>query len=172
MKRRILIQRLRRTCKSNLAKEWLQMKLIYPVIFTETRKNILFEVPDLGIVSEANGENKKKADMATAIGMARDAIGLYLMALEEKGEAFPPSCRISDIDISEGCFADAGESIISLVDIDPVAYKSIYDNKTVRCNVTIKRWMKRAADAMDLNLSGVLQDALLEQLQHTEYGKG
>lgn len=37
------------------------MKVTYPVIFTDVNTNILVEVPDLGILTEANEEGKGKA---------------------------------------------------------------------------------------------------------------
>lgn len=52
------------------------MKGAYPVIFTDVDTNILVEVPDLGILTEANEEGKAKGTIADAIEMARDAIGL------------------------------------------------------------------------------------------------
>ncbi|WP_330420564.1 type II toxin-antitoxin system HicB family antitoxin [Roseburia sp. AM59-24XD] len=52
------------------------MKVTYPVIFTDVDTNILIEVPDLGILTEANEEGKPKGTMADAMMMARDAIGL------------------------------------------------------------------------------------------------
>ena len=47
------------------------MKAVYPVIFTDVDTNILIEVPDLGILTEANEEGKKKGTIADAIVMAR-----------------------------------------------------------------------------------------------------
>lgn len=38
------------------------MKVTYPVIFTDVNTNILVEVPDLGILTEANEEGKWKED--------------------------------------------------------------------------------------------------------------
>ena len=40
------------------------MKVAYPVIFTDVDMNILIEVPDLGIITEANEEGKAKGTMA------------------------------------------------------------------------------------------------------------
>ena len=36
------------------------MKVTYPVIFTDIKTNILIEVPDLNILTEANEEGKEK----------------------------------------------------------------------------------------------------------------
>lgn len=42
------------------------MKGAYPVIFTDVDTNILVEVPDLGILTEANEEGKAKGTIADA----------------------------------------------------------------------------------------------------------
>ena len=62
------------------------MKVAYPVIFTDVDTNILIEVPDLEILTEANEEGKPKGTLADAIMMARDAIGITCIEKEDKGE--------------------------------------------------------------------------------------
>ena len=63
------------------------MKVTYPVIFTEVDTNILIEVPDLEVLTEANEEGAEKASFADAIMMARDAIGISCIEAEDKGES-------------------------------------------------------------------------------------
>lgn len=53
------------------------MKNIYPVIFTDTKDIVLVEVPDLEILTEGQ-------DVLNAIEMARDAIALKGMTMENK----------------------------------------------------------------------------------------
>lgn len=38
------------------------------------------------------------------------------------------------------------------------------DNRMVRRNVTLPNWLNQAAEAADLNVSGVLQEALKQKL--------
>lgn len=52
------------------------MKSVYPVFFTITDTIILVEVPDLQILTEGN-------DMSDAIKMARDAIELMCVSMED-----------------------------------------------------------------------------------------
>lgn len=65
------------------------MKVAYPVIFTDMDTNILIEVPDLGILTEANEEGKTKGTIADAIMMARDAIGISCIEAEDRGDEVP-----------------------------------------------------------------------------------
>ena len=140
------------------------MKVTYPVIFTDIKTNILIEVPDLNILTEANEEGKEKASFADAIMMARDAIGLSCISAEDRGEPVAKASALNDIDLKKGTFAEDGESIVSLVDVDLQVYRRRLDNKAVRRNVTLPNWLNQEAEAANLNVSRVLQDALIQKL--------
>ena len=140
------------------------MKVTYPVIFTEVDTNILIEVPDLGILTQANDERKKKGSMADAIMMARDAIGISCIEAEDNDVKFNEASLLSQIDISKGTFADAGVSMVSLVDVDLDVYRRKVDNKVVRTNVTLPNWLKQEAEKAGINVSKVLQEALMSKL--------
>lgn len=140
------------------------MKAVYPVIFTEVETNILIEVPDLKLYTEANEEGAPKGTMADAIMMARDAIGLACISMEDKEETVPIASALEDVNISEGVFYEEGKSIISLVDVDLVAYRRKMDNKMVRRNVTLPNWLNLEAEKAQINVSKVLQEALMAKL--------
>ena len=71
------------------------MRKAYPVIFTQTQDVVLIEVPDLSILSEGK-------DIADAIEMARDAIGINIISRQDNNETVPEPSAISDIDIEKG----------------------------------------------------------------------
>ena len=133
------------------------MKAVYPVIFTQTDKNVLVEVPDLEILTEGT-------DIADAVEMARDAIGVTGISMQDHNEEIPQATDIRKIDVNTGTFFDAGKSIVSLVDIDFDAYRRKIDMKAVRRNVTLPNWLNTAAEAAHINVSKLLQDALMEKL--------
>jgi len=140
------------------------MKAAYPVIFTEVETNILIEVPDLKLYTEANGEGEPKGTMADAIMMARDAIGLACISIENKGEEIPTASALEDIHISNGTFYGEGKCLVSLVDVDLVIYRRKMDNKMVRRNVTLPNWLNQEAEKARINVSKVLQEALMTKL--------
>lgn len=140
------------------------MKAIYPVIFTEDSTNILIEVPDLGILTEANEEGAGKATIADAISMARDAIGLSCITKEDAGKSLPEPTPLGEIDIAKGVFYEEGTSFVSIVDVDLVTYRRKVDNKAVRRNVTLPNWLNVEAEKAHINVSKVLQDALMNVL--------
>lgn len=133
------------------------MKAIYPVIFTQTDDCVLVEVPDLEILTEGK-------DMQDAIEMARDAIGVTGISMQDHGETIPEATKVDQIDKSAGTFAEDGESIVSLVDIDFDVYRKKVDMKTVRRNVTLPNWLNLEAEAAHINVSKVLQEALMLKL--------
>lgn len=140
------------------------MKVTYPVIFTRTDTNILIEVPDLRIMTEANEDGAERATLADAISMARDAIGIRCITDEDDGISVKPASDMSEIDIASGTFAGEGSNYLSLVDVDLSEYRKKLDNKVVRRNVTLPNWLNREADKAGINVSKVLQDALAERL--------
>ena len=136
------------------------MKQVYPVIFTQLndeKNTVLIEVPDLEILTEGFG-------MADAVDMARDAIGLKGICYEDEGKEIPQPRKLADIDINKGTFAEDGASCASLVDIDFTEYRRRVDNKTVRRNVTLPNWLNQEAEKAHINVSRVLQDALMMKL--------
>lgn len=140
------------------------MKVAYPVIFTDLETNILIEVPDLGILTEANEEGKEKGTMAEAIAMVRDAIGLSCISAQDDGKECVAASDFSRIDIKNSTFYEEGKSFVSLVDVDLTVYRRMIDNKMVRRNVTLPNWLNLAAEAAQLNVSKVLQEALMAKL--------
>ena len=133
------------------------MKKVYPVIFTQVDSVVLVEVPDMGVLTEGK-------DMANAFDMARYAIGLKGITMEDMGQTVPEPSEIGDIDVTKGEFADKGTSFLSLVDIDFGFYRRQIDNKPVRRNVSLPNWLNIEAEKAHINVSRVLQDALIEKL--------
>lgn len=136
------------------------MKNVYPVIFTplnDEKNTVLVEVPDMNILTQGYG-------MPDAIYMARDAIGLKGINIEDNGGDIPTPSEMSGIDASVGTFAEDGKGYVSLVDIDFTEYRRRTDNKTVRRNVTIPNWLNQEAEKAHLNVSRVLQEALMAKL--------
>lgn len=140
------------------------MKASYPVIFTDVETNILIEVPDLGILSEANEEGKPKASLADAIMMARDAIGTACISAEDEGKEVKSASDVSEVDVTKGTFYGDGQSIVSVVDVDLAYYRRMIDNKMVRRNVTLPNWLNQAAENAHINVSKTLQEALMVKL--------
>ena len=136
------------------------MKQVYPVIFTQLddkKHTVLIEVPDLEILTEGFG-------MPNAIEMARDAIGLKVITMEDQKEKIPNPRMIKEIDALQGTFAQEGEGPVSMVDVDFAEYRRRMDNKTVRRNVTLPNWLNQEAEKAHINVSGVLQEALMLKL--------
>ena len=70
--------------------------------------------------------------MKNAIEMARDAIELKCVSLEDDKKEIPLPSEISSLDVNNGTFAEDGTTVISLVDIDSEEYRRKIDTKAVR----------------------------------------
>ena len=133
------------------------MKKMYPVIFTQTKDCVLVEVPDLEILTEGQ-------DIECAIEMARDAISITIISLEDHNEKIPAASKMAEVDISKSAFFHSGESFLSLVDADVMEYRKKIETKPVRRNVSLPSWLNHAADVSGVNVSKVLQEALINVL--------
>lgn len=133
------------------------MKKMYPVIFTQTKDCVLVEVPDLEILTEGK-------DIESAIEMARDAISVTIISLEDNDERIPTASKMSEIDTSSSAFYNLGETFLSLVDANVYEYRKKIETKPVRRNVSLPSWLNHAADTAGINVSKVLQEALISVL--------
>jgi hypothetical protein len=106
--------------------------------------------------------------LTDAIEMARDAIGLKGINLEDDGLELPePSSSeqaIAKAKADADEFFDYSTGLLTYVDVDFAEYRLKHDNKMVRRNVTLPCWLNYAADKAQLNVSKVLQEALKETL--------
>lgn len=91
------------------------MKAAYPTILTKVDDVILVEVPDLEILTEGK-------DISDAIDMARDAIGITGIILQDLKQEISEPPSLQDVDPQKGTFASDGSGIVTLVDIDFNAY--------------------------------------------------
>lgn len=133
-------------------------KDIYSVIFTRTedkKDTYLIEVPQLEIYSEGYG-------LDNAIDMARDSIGEKILVIESMGKSVP---RIDyTISLEDSVFKGEGTQSLSYIDIDMTEFRKKHDNRTVRRNVTLPGWLDLEAKKAGINVSRVLQEALMQKL--------
>ena len=61
-------------------------------------------------------------------------------------------------------FADDGKGIVTLVDVDFLVYRRKNDKRMVRRNLTLPNWLNQEAEKANLNVSKVLQEALMAKL--------
>lgn len=134
------------------------MKNAYPVIMTQGKEFIVVFIPDFNI-------NTQGKDIPDAIEMARDAIGLMGIDMQDDGEALPKASGLADVQAG----APAG-SIVSLVDVDFAEYRRRNDMRTVKKNCTIPSWLNFEAERAGVNFSAILQAALKREL-HLESSK-
>ena len=103
--------------------------------------------------------------MNDAIDMARDAIELKCVSLEDDKEEIPNPSNIEDLNINNGTFADEGETVVSFVDVDSTEYRKKIDTRTVRRNVVLPSWLNYEAEQAGVNVSRILQEALMSTLK-------
>lgn len=131
------------------------MKKAYPIVLTQGKEYIVVFVPDFNI----NTQGKSIPD---ALEMARDAIGIMGIDMEDDGEALPEPSELADVQA-----AVATGELVSLVDVDFAEYRRKNDMRAVKKNCTIPSWLAAEAERAGVNFSAVLQSALKQELHLT-----
>lgn len=126
------------------------MKGAYPVIID--KESFVVDIPDFDIKTQGT-------DIENCIEMAREAIGLSGISLEDIGKSIPtPSYELPPIDKN---------AIGTFVDVDFDFYRQIEDNRMVKRNCTIPNYLNVMGEKAGFNFSEVLRTALIERLNIT-----
>jgi predicted RNase H-like HicB family nuclease len=124
------------------------MKKVYPAIFHPEGNGYYVTFPDLkGCVTEGD-------DLAEAIEMASEALGLYLASEYDRGITSPAPSDIAEVDAEDG-FASYVTANVS---------RYLKSGKAVKKTLTIPEWLNAEAERAGVNFSAVLQDALKKRL--------
>lgn len=126
------------------------MKNTYPIVLTPEVKGFTVYIPDFDINTEGD-------DLTEAIEMARDAIGLMGIDMEDDGKALPVPSPLQSIQAQDG-------DTVSLVDVDFTEYRRKNELRTVKKNCTLPSWLCYEAEKANINFSQALQSALKHEL--------
>lgn len=130
-----------------------KMRKAYKIILIAEENephNYTVYIPDFDTYTEGNG-------IADAIYMARDAIGLMGITLQDSGEEIPEPGTAK--------YEPNAEEIETYVDVDFVEYRKKHDNKKVKKTLSIPSWLNAAAERENINFSRLLEEALREKLK-------
>ena len=131
------------------------MKNSYPIVLTPDKVGYVVYIPDFEINTEGD-------TLTEAIEMARDAVGLMGIDMEDDNKALPVPTPIGGVEKT------TADDIVSLVDVDFAEYRKQNDLRTVRRNVTLPSWLDAAAAKSGVNVSAILQRALKQELHLTD----
>ena len=123
------------------------MKKVYPAVIHE-EDGYWVEFPDL------SGCFTNGSTLEETMEMAEEALGLYLVSLAENNQPIPAPSEMSDIKSDDGQ--------LTYVSTDMDAYRR--DTRAVKKMLSIPAWLAKEAEANNISLSKVLQDALKVQL--------
>lgn len=124
---------------------------IYPAVFEEEYGGYNISFPNL------DGALTCGDDLSDALFMAKDVLGLYLYSLEEDGIELPEPSLPNRIKIKDNQF-------VQLIEVYMPPIRDEQENKHVRKNVTISKWVNDLAVKRKINFSAVLESALKEKL--------
>ena len=132
------------------------MKYIYTAVFTPTEDGteVYARIPDLpGCITIGD-------TIEDAIEQITDAASGWLVVAEDTGLAIPPATPQESIGHEPG-------SVLSLIQVDTIAYRAMTETRAVRKNVSLPAWMAELAERRGINCSQVLQEGLKARLSIT-----
>ena len=100
------------------------MKNSYPIVLTPDKVGYVVFIPDFNINTEGD-------TLTEAIEMARDAIGLMGIDMEDDKKELPAPSEMNSVT------KETESDIVTLVDVDFAEYRRQNDMRTVRRNVTL-----------------------------------
>lgn len=127
----------------------MAIKEAYPIVLRPDGDGYYVHIPDFD--SGTQGDT-----IAEAMEMARDAIGILGIDMQDDGEALPKPGSVN--------FSKEDGDIVTFVDVDFDEYRKKVDNRSVKKNCTIPYWLSVEADKANINYSRILQDALAKTL--------
>lgn len=125
------------------------MKRAYKIILTPEESGYTAFIPDFDCGTQ--GEN-----LADVICMARDAIGMMGITLQDTGKEIPEPGAAE-------CTAEEWQ-LITFVDVDFTEYRKKHENRKIKKTLTIASWLNEKAENEGINFSRTLEEALLEKL--------
>ncbi len=126
------------------------MKDTYPIVLTPDEPGFVVYIPDFNINTEGN-------DLTEAIEMARDAIGLMGITMEDEKQPLPVPSAVENVQAEP-------DEFITLVDVDFSDYRRKNEMRTVKKNCSLPSWLCYEAEKANINFSAVLQAALKREL--------
>lgn len=132
----------------------MKERSVYPIIISEEQDGYYVSIPDFNSATQGKS-------IAEAIMMARDAIGLMGIDMQDDGKELPES-NAANYETKDG-------DIVTLVDVDFAEYRRKVDNRAVKKNCTIPYWLSVEAERAGINYSRILQDALIKILGVSKY---
>lgn len=132
------------------------MKNAYPIVMEKDGEGFIVSIPDFRL-------NTQGDSIQDAIEMARDAIGIVGIDMEDSGELLPEASSLAQVqkDAQEG-------AMVSFVDIDFTEYRRKNELRTVKKNCTVPSWLCYEAERAGVNFSAVLQAGLKRELHITD----
>ncbi|NBH27674.1 type II toxin-antitoxin system HicB family antitoxin [Lachnospiraceae bacterium] len=127
-------------------------KYAYPAVFTKEddgKYSVIFR--------DLEGCYTCGDSIEHTIEMAEDALALVLYEYEAEGKEIPVPSELNTIKVDSNEF-------VNYIKCDTLEYRKMYNNKSVRKNVTLPEWLNEEAEKLELNFSQILREALLQKI--------
>lgn len=129
-------------------------KLFYPALFhTAEEGGFWISFPDFPDCL-TQGDT-----MDEAYDMAVDALGLYITDLLKEKSHLPEPSSPKDVILDP-------DALLLVIGFNLEEYRRKHNSKAVKKTLTIPEWLNEEAQALNINFSAVLQEALIQKIQN------
>lgn len=129
-------------------------KLFYPALFhTAEEGGFWISFPDFPDCL-TQGET-----MNEAYDMAVDALGLCITDLLKEKSHLPEPSSPKDVILDP-------DALLLVIGFNLEEYRRKHNSKAVKKTLTIPEWLNEEAQALNINFSAVLQEALIQKIQN------
>lgn len=108
-------------------------------------------------INDVSGCNSCGETVAEALENIKEALGLCIEVLSEKGEHIPEPTDPENISLEKNQF-------VAIVEFDWLEYQKKYCSKAVKKTLTIPMYLNDLAEKEHINFSSVLREALESRL--------
>lgn len=141
------------------------MKVIYPVLFYEEKENgYSVFVPDLNNASTCG------STLEEAMAMSEDLIAGIVLDEMEENDQIPKASKIEDVSFEdlENYLKIENWDYVSkfktYIAVDINLYAEKWGKELIKKTVNIPKWVNTKAEALKINFSKTLEEALLEKI--------
>jgi len=126
-------------------------RYVYPAYFYYDSDGISIEFPDLpGCLPCAFNSEE-------AFTNAKEALGLHLYGMEQDDDEIPAPTPVNGLKPEEG-------GIVTMIEVFMPSVREKLNNRFVKKTLSIPAWLNTQAEEAGVNFSGILQNALKQEL--------
>lgn len=106
--------------------------------------------------------------LENALAMAQDCLAGHIYYCNKMGEKINKPSDIADLVNPDDEYDDYEQVFANMITVDVEEYAKIHFEKAIKKTLTIPKWLNDLAISNNINFSKTLQQAIIQELDHTQ----